>query len=283
MDFGDAPDPAYPTLRVNDGARHLVQGPGLPWLGPVSDNPDIDPDGLPDPFAQGDDLFLPDDENGVTIPVLSPGVNSMITFEVFNGPAFVDGWIDFNKNGTWGDIPSELVVGGFYTTGIHNVLYTTPAIPAVPVPYNTFARFRINSSNPLSPTGFAFDGEVEDYMVKVEPMMWVGNVDSLWSNPANWNCNAVPDSTNHVIISGSSFQAPVVTGIDHCHHMVIEDGATVNVDPGAALTIHGNLDIGQGTSGSLIMYGGTTWVKGLVTSNPGASIDIQAGTFNARL
>ena len=27
FDYGDAPDPSYPTLHINDGARHLVIAP----------------------------------------------------------------------------------------------------------------------------------------------------------------------------------------------------------------------------------------------------------------
>jgi len=58
LDFGDAPDsalaPGYPTLLINNGARH---GLGAPTLGP---NPgglkDLEFDGQPTANADGDDL-----------------------------------------------------------------------------------------------------------------------------------------------------------------------------------------------------------------------------------
>jgi len=281
MDFGDAPDPSYPTMLFNDGARHRITGMIAPWLGPISDNPDIDPGGQPDPLAQGDDLALPDDENGVTIPTLVPGTQTTVVFEVTNGPAFVDGWIDFNKNGVWGDLPSEYIIAGNYPPGIHPVIIQVPVLPMTPPPYGTFARFRINSFNPLGPSGYAFDGEVEDYSVQVDHMKWLGTSDSLWSNPANWNAGILPDSTVDVIISGSMVAFPVVQGMVSCKDLIILDGGKLVVDPGGMLDVHGDLIIGQGTSGLFIMRGGITNVKGKTTLNPGSKIDIQAGTFNS--
>lgn len=281
MDYGDAPDPPYPTFLFNDGARHRVAGLNAPWLGPLPDNPDADPNGQPDPLAHGDDLAFPDDENGVTIPVLVPGTQAQVVFEVTNGPAFVDGWIDFNNNGIWGDLPSEYIIAGNYPSGIHPVIIPVPVLPMMPAPYGTFARFRINSFYPLGPSGYAFDGEVEDYPVQVDHMKWLGTIDSLWSNAANWNAGILPDSTTDVIIQGTITPYPVVQGMARCRDLIIQDGETLFVDPGGTLHVHGDLTIGQGTSGKFIMRGGVTNVKGKTTLNPGAQIDIQAGTFNS--
>ena len=33
LDFGDAPDPSYPTLLANDGARHLIPSVPVYYLG----------------------------------------------------------------------------------------------------------------------------------------------------------------------------------------------------------------------------------------------------------
>ena len=52
LDFGDAPDPCYPTLLASNGARHTIDGP---WFGPADDAPDPEPDGQPDADAMGDD------------------------------------------------------------------------------------------------------------------------------------------------------------------------------------------------------------------------------------
>jgi hypothetical protein len=164
-DFGDAPDPTYLTLLASNGPRHVIAGP---WLGDATDGPDAEPDGQPTVPADGDDLDGNDDEDGVSIAPLLVGVNVVgaIQFEV-NGPAGpyqVDGWIDFNQNGTF-DHPAEQVVNGPYAVGIHNVDCMAPAgTPAG----NTYARFRINSVAPLTPFGPAEDGEVEDlYPVEI--------------------------------------------------------------------------------------------------------------------
>jgi hypothetical protein len=175
LDFGDAPDQPYPTLLVNNGARHLITPLG-PWLGAAGDNPDDEPDGQPNNAATGDDLDISpvnpgsnyDDENGVVIPTLYVGQTASIQVIVSNPSglnSYVDGWIDFNANGVWGDLPAELVFSGPLPVGTNPILATVP--PSI-VATNTYARFRINSVGPLVPTGLAQDGEVEDYAVRIE-------------------------------------------------------------------------------------------------------------------
>ena len=74
LDWGDAPDPVtapgYPTLLLNNGARHFIV-PGGPFMGGAVDP---DPDGQPTLAADGDDLDLDgDDEDGVTFGPLRWG------------------------------------------------------------------------------------------------------------------------------------------------------------------------------------------------------------------
>ncbi len=74
FDFGDAPSAAqsgfassYPTLFVNNGARHVIPNGGATlYLGAVA--PDAESDGQPNSTATGDDLAGTDDEDGVTLP-----------------------------------------------------------------------------------------------------------------------------------------------------------------------------------------------------------------------
>jgi hypothetical protein len=49
LDFGDAPDPTYPTLLAHDGARHTITGLTL------GTRIDAEPDGQPNATATGDD------------------------------------------------------------------------------------------------------------------------------------------------------------------------------------------------------------------------------------
>jgi hypothetical protein len=160
-DWGDAPDPTYPTLAASNGANHIIGGP---WLGDATDSPDADPDGQPDPNALGDDTWDGnDDEDGVQIPVLMQGTTSNATFEVNGAGGWVEGWIDFNGDGTWD--ASELVYSAFCPVGVYAFNIATPAAAVVG---QTFARFRISTAGGLTWVGAAADGEIEDHEVWIE-------------------------------------------------------------------------------------------------------------------
>jgi hypothetical protein len=172
LDFGDAPDnPAalgYPTLLINNGARHVING--IDWLGDATDSPDPEADGQPTANANGDDLDANgDDEDGVQIPVMIQGVPANVTFQVSStdgAGGWVDGWIDFNNNMNWGD-PGEQIVSANYADGV----YTMPVVaPAGGFAGTTYARFRITRDQLAinNPAGLAKDGEVEDYTVTIE-------------------------------------------------------------------------------------------------------------------
>lgn len=161
FDFGDAPDPTYPTLLTNIGAQHLIVTNFN--LGSL-----IDPegDGQPQAQAQGDDLNALPDEDGVALPPVLL-VNTQACVTVFlTGPAggLLDGWVDFNGNGVW-DAAEQVFTNLALTPGPNASL-------CFPVPLNakfgaTFARFRLSSTGGLAPTGAAQDGEVEDYLLSV--------------------------------------------------------------------------------------------------------------------
>lgn len=164
LDFGDAPDPTYPTLLASNGASHVIRGP---WLGDFTDAPDPEVDGSPSPIADGDDVFDGnDDEDGVLIPVLTEGVGGMLSVTVNNmlgGGGVVQIWIDWNQDGTWTH-PIEQVFSGFLPIGPSPV----PVAPPLGSAGQTFLRARISMQGGLLPTGPAVDGEVEDYPVTVE-------------------------------------------------------------------------------------------------------------------
>ncbi len=177
LDFGDAPAP-YCTLAEDGGASHSVDegDTTAPFLSFSSVPTDTEADGQPDPYAMGDDTAYDPDEEGVIIPQLHPGQNAAIVFQVHNGPAFVDGWIDFNGNGLWGDMTQEYVVYGNYSPGIYTTGQNAPSVnvPADALPGNTYARFRINNIAPLPPCNTDFipagNGEVEDFSVEITPL-----------------------------------------------------------------------------------------------------------------
>jgi hypothetical protein len=69
LDFGDAPDPTYPTWLASNGARHTIV-PGF-FLGA---SVDAELNGQPNANATGDDLAGIDDEDGVAFTTaIMPG------------------------------------------------------------------------------------------------------------------------------------------------------------------------------------------------------------------
>jgi hypothetical protein len=64
LDYGDAPDPTYPTLLANNGARHVYVG--NIYMGALIDE---EQDGQPDPNAMGDDLANQPDEDGRVVTI----------------------------------------------------------------------------------------------------------------------------------------------------------------------------------------------------------------------
>ncbi|MDM8541923.1 choice-of-anchor D domain-containing protein [Desulfococcaceae bacterium HSG9] len=158
-DFGDAPDGPYPTLLVNDGARHIISGDV--YLGADIDG---EADGQPDATADGDDND-DNDEDGVEFTsLLIPGSMADVTVWA-NSACTLSAWIDFDGDGDWDDTYDELFPGGReLVPGVNELNFA--------VPYNataggTFARFRCTTDGPVSYTGEASDGEVEDYAIVI--------------------------------------------------------------------------------------------------------------------
>ncbi len=183
LDFGDAPTArqsdfpfSYPTTLADDGPRHEVRGS---FLGNAVDR---EPDGAPDVeagFFHGDDLdALVDDEDGIEpIGVLKthPSAARRAYYAVQVTPAGgkLDAWIDFDHNGVF-DHPSEHLGGGVSIDVAAGSNMIPFYVPAGSLPGGTYARFRLSSSGGLFPTGYAYDGEVEDH--------WVFLVDALAPN-----------------------------------------------------------------------------------------------------
>ncbi len=173
LDFGDAPDPTYPTLLANNGARHIIV-PGFLLGGLI----DAEANGQPDPTATGDDLAGVDDEDGVVFnTALIPNVPNTITVTATipaGAPAYLNAWLDLNGDGDWADAGEQIFTDQPVTSGANALTFTPGAITAVG---KTFARFRLSSAMGLTPTGQAPDGEVEDYEIRIVPIKWLQRPD----------------------------------------------------------------------------------------------------------
>ena len=189
MSYGDAPAP-YPTLQIEDGARHVVvdgfslgttvtmTGDGLP-----SDNADAI-EGHDGVFFNANQPLIPNrpytirisatgnDCTDHAICVLVSGVGSAV-----EGPAYLDAWIDWNGNGRWGTGDHVLQSVELTAENLANGITLNRVVPPGAVSGETFARFRLSTQTSLTPTGEAAAGEVEDHLVTI-----TGNP---WQNPVN--------------------------------------------------------------------------------------------------
>ncbi|HEX5720334.1 MAG TPA: IPTL-CTERM sorting domain-containing protein [Thermoanaerobaculia bacterium] len=163
LDFGDAPDPTYPTLLASNGARHTVLPAANPTLGSTVDT---EANGQPNAGLTGDDTAGADDENGVILPPeLIPGTNGSIQLTTGATGGIVSCWIDFNQNESWLDAGEQVVTDDA-------IAASTVASRSFPVPVGSPqgtapVRCRISSQSGLGVTGQAPDGEIEDHPAAV--------------------------------------------------------------------------------------------------------------------
>jgi uncharacterized repeat protein (TIGR01451 family) len=160
LDWGDAPDPTYPTLAASNGARHILV-PGV-RLGALIDS---DPDGQPSVGADGDDATGSDDEDGVSFDssLIVCGTTGLTVTTSAAGA--LDAWIDLDGNGSWADPGEQVLVSEPLPAGTVSGLDIT--VPCDATPGTTYARFRFSTAGGLSFDGLAADGEVEDYQVSL--------------------------------------------------------------------------------------------------------------------
>ncbi len=166
FDWGDAPDPAYPTLAVNNGARNriFIQE----WDDPLALGDDVDgePDGQPDAVALGDDYNGLDDEDGlIEISELVQGSEASMTVSSNRTGGYFNAWLDFNADGDWDDENEHIF--------INEQIWDSPVVLSFDVPFEavpgqTMLRLRYSSFAGSGYSGPALDGEVEDYAVNLE-------------------------------------------------------------------------------------------------------------------
>ena len=176
FDFGDSPDPIYPTLLANDGARHIVQVSGNPVLGTLVD---IETEAQQSTNHLGDDLDGMDDEDGVSFldadGILVPGTTTTIEVTAGAVGGLLDAFIDWNRDGDWDDAGEQIAVSLPVAAG--TTVPLSVDVPVGAVEGTSCARFRLSTAGGLSSTGQAMDGEVEDYGVEIgveDPVLGLG-------------------------------------------------------------------------------------------------------------
>ncbi|MBL4659683.1 MAG: hypothetical protein JKY19_04955 [Alcanivoracaceae bacterium] len=214
QDWGDAPDPTYPTLLASNGPRHVLDG-NL-FLGTCVDD---ELDGQPTAIADGDDngmgnntsfgtcLVTNDDEDSVVLPSLNdtqmaPQI-TIITVNNTGADATLSCWIDYNGNGGFDNATERGIAT--VANGDTSVVVTMPDVPATANTDTggaTYLRCRIASSSAEvnNAVGFANNGEVEDHVINIDPVFTLG--DYVWLDA---NKNGIQD------ISESGVNAVTVT------------------------------------------------------------------------
>jgi hypothetical protein len=85
---------------------------------------------------------------------------------------------------------------------------------------------------------------------------WRGNSNGDWSNPNNWSTGVLPSAANTVIVE-AGYVAPVITGDLAVDVLVVESGATLEIDPAASLTVTDYL-LNTGSIDGSVQLSGTT-------------------------
>ena len=177
FDLGDAPDTGagtgpgnYQTTLADNGPRHTVIA-GLK----LGTNLDQESNAAANAKANGDDYAgSPNDEDGVVSPltslVFTQGMQPRITLRATNTTgtaATLSGWVDTNGDGVFDNATERAQIT--VPSGSNNVPFTL-TFPTVPTGFTgtTYARFRLSTDSAAAKaTGYASDGEVEDYAVSI--------------------------------------------------------------------------------------------------------------------
>lgn len=171
-DYGDAPTSGLApdgsgTNSYGNASHTIVSGV---YLG--AGEPDAEVSSQASANADGDDADGGDDDDGVTIPVLSQGQSATIDIDVAGSGGYLQGWIDWDGDGTFGageqiatDVQDDGTNGD--TTAGDGTINLPVTVPAGAIAADTFARFRWSTTQGLNSTTAASDGEVEDYQVAI--------------------------------------------------------------------------------------------------------------------
>lgn len=169
-DWGDLPDIStstnqndYQTTKENRGPVHVIIS-GL-MLGTTIDG---EIDGQSSGDALGDGI----DEDGVQLfPTLNlyPNLTFRLPFTYTNttgNTAHLEAWIDWNGDGDFDEANEMVIDWDDGTTSFSNRLEIT--IPATVLTEEFLGwRIRLSHQNNMTPYGFQSNGEVEDYLIKI--------------------------------------------------------------------------------------------------------------------
>ncbi|MBU1667901.1 LamG domain-containing protein [bacterium] len=163
FDFGDLPD-SYGTTLAQDGARHSLPSSSHAsiYMGSTVTHEN---EGRP-----SDDAHLDSADDGVDFnnsslqgATLYAGQNATFNVTVA-GNGYLNAWIDWNADGDFNDTNEQIATNISNTGNVINFTITAPNNKT----RTTYARFRYSSEYDLNATGYAINGEVEDYQIDIK-------------------------------------------------------------------------------------------------------------------
>ncbi|MFN7447420.1 MAG: GEVED domain-containing protein [Pirellula sp.] len=153
LDYGDAPDPLYASKKENNGPRHRVVS-GFS-LGPTITS---------DADAKIPDLDSDDGVHSISLTAAYSG-SFVANVQGADGPVFINAWVDYNGNGVF-ENSEKIQIQGQIRNGDNPIPITK--VPSSAVTNRDVAlRVRLSTTQTLQATGYADDGEVEDYMIRI--------------------------------------------------------------------------------------------------------------------
>ena len=183
LEFGDAPDPTYPSLLASNGARHCPTTTEILGLSSMGDSKDFELDAnVPD-----NDLF---DDGLVTAIIAANNPAATVQFEVTNFIAindlFVNILIDLNQDGDWTDAGEHVVQNqAINLPGPAEGTFTsTPFSTVGAIPGQTWLRLTLTRTQvavPWDGTGQFACGETEDWKIYIE-----GEEEGWYWKPGNF-------------------------------------------------------------------------------------------------
>jgi len=163
FDFGDLPN-SYGTTLNQNGARHALPSstPSSLYMGNTVTQEN---EGKP-----SDDAYLDGGDDGVEInnsslqdATIDAGHEA--TFKVtVAGNGYLNAWIDWNADGDFNDTNEQIATN---ISNVGNIITFTILVPNNKT-RTTYARFRYSSQSDLNATGYAINGEVEDYKINIK-------------------------------------------------------------------------------------------------------------------
>ncbi len=296
LDYGDAANLGYPTLRAADGARHRIV-PGI-HLGAIVDT---ELDGQPVLGALGDDSNGSDDEDGITFssPLIVAQTATLQVIASTNG--MLNAWMDWNQNGSWADAGEQIFTNTLLTPGNN---FLSLQVPAAALAGGTYARFRFNTTGGLTFSGPAADGEVEGYLATIIPVADLRVTQAIAPNPVAANgqftttlvvsnagpsratsvtlSNALPANTSFISVNSSQGACFQIGGSVICQLGSLNNNATATVTLAIRPTLSGNVSntaVATSAENDPVPANNTTTAMVNVLNAPGITLQPQSRTI----